>query len=284
MVSDSIMVGIVVATYPEGPSVDVLIPEDGSRISNVQVMVPTGSSDTGTVDLPDVGLPNDESRWDLKKDPARYMRAVLAVYRGIPVCIGFLLPQENQISFAQKNRRIMRHASDVYVSIDDDGNTEVSHPSGTYLRIGTTAEHEDLAGKDFDKTWAITKNTDKQVHVQLAVANGGEQRASLNIDPSGNVTLIHQGNLDVQTAGNASIDVGGDASVSIDGSADVEVTGDATLAASSLTVDADTTINGQLQVNGGINATQDVVAGGVSLQNHLTTQVQSGSDLSGPPQ
>lgn len=272
---DSLLIGYVVATYPEGFSIDVRL-EDGSRLSNVQVTVPAGSSDTGIADLADIGMPADESRWELKGNPARYMRAVLAIFRGVPLCIGFLMPQENQISFAQKNRRVMRHASDVYTSIDKDGNTELYHPSGTFLRIGTAAAHEDLTGTDFDKKWAIAKNTDKAVHVQLTVANAGEVMATVNIDPSGNISIQHAGNLTVQTDGNAGVTVGGNATIDVEGTAD--------LTAASLAINCDTTITGNLQVNGDVDATGDVTADGVSLHDHLTTGVTAGAGVSGPPQ
>ncbi len=44
------------------------------------------------------------------------------------------------------------------------------------------------------------------------------------------------------------------------------------------------TLSVDLQVNGKITATEDVVANGVSLHDHPHTKVQSGQDTSGPPQ
>jgi hypothetical protein len=183
--ADSLAIAFVTAVYPEGQSIDALLSDDGSRLSNVQVMVPTGSSDTGMVDLPDPGLPADESRWNFNTNPARFLRAIIAFHRGIPVCLGFLLPQITQVTFQQKNRRIMRHASDVYTTIDQHGNTELYHPSGVYLRIGTSSAHEDLTGQDFDQSWAITKNLSPTVHVHL----GGPSGMSLDVDPTGNVRI-----------------------------------------------------------------------------------------------
>jgi phage gp45-like len=43
------------------------------------------------------------------------------------------------------------------------------------------------------------------------------------------------------------------------------------------------TVDGQVQVNGGIKATEDIVAGNISLMNHVSTNVQPGSGDSGPP-
>ncbi|AAW62085.1 Bacteriophage protein [Gluconobacter oxydans 621H] len=48
-------------------------------------------------------------------------------------------------------------------------------------------------------------------------------------------------------------------------------------AAGKLTITADVTLNG------GLNATGDIKAGEISLQKHLTTNVEPGSGKSGPP-
>ena len=42
-------------------------------------------------------------------------------------------------------------------------------------------------------------------------------------------------------------------------------------------------VTAELQVDGSIKATGDIVAGEVSLQNHLTSEVQSGQGTSGKP-
>jgi hypothetical protein len=185
----SLQLGIVVAVYPQGQSIDVLLPDSGSRLTNIQVMMASGSDTTGTVDLPDPGLPTDDTRWSYALTAKRNIIAVLASYKGIPMCIGFIMPQVGQMTFAQKNRRIMRHASDVYSSIDQYGNIEVAHPSGTYIRIGTSPAHEDLTGKDFDGEWKIGANTATAPYLNVSIANGGVLQAQLQIDPQGNTTL-----------------------------------------------------------------------------------------------
>jgi hypothetical protein len=160
-------------------------------------------------DLPVPSLPPSGDKWDLNESKDRDMLAVVAFFKRLPIVIGFLYPQVSQMLFSDQNRRIERHASDVYTTIDGDGNTELYHPSGTYLRIGTAAAHEDLTGKDYDGKWKIEKNTTTAVHVQLTVKNAGSQVASVNIDPSGNVSLTHSGDLSVNTAGNVAVTAGG---------------------------------------------------------------------------
>jgi hypothetical protein len=256
-----ISIGFVVATYPQGQSIDVLMSEDGSRLSNVQVMVPTGSSMTGEVDLPDPGLPTDNKRWDFNTQPERYLRAVIAFTRGAPVCIGFLLPQVTQMTFAQKNRRIMRHASDVYTTIDDQGNTELCHPSGVYFRIGTNPAHEDLTGLDVDKKWKIARNTGQAVHVHLAAMNG----TTFDIAPNGNVVV--------------SVPNG---TVALTCPAGVTVTAP-THFIGNMQVDGNITVNGNVGITGNLGVTGDVTFNGAAVDItavvNLTGSMVSSGDI-----
>lgn len=244
--SAGLQLGIVVAVYPEGNAVDVLMPDSGSRLTNVQVMI-MGSDTTGTVDLPDPGLPADDTRWNLANNPARNIYAVIGSYKGLPLCLGFLLPQINQMTFKQLDRRIVRHASDVYTTIDQFGNTELYHPSGTYFRIGTAAAHEDLTGQDFDALWKITKNTATAPYVHLTVANAGVVKATLEIDPSGNITVTNVGTLTGNTTGAVSL------------------TGASFTLHGALTVDGNLTVNGNSNINGTEAVTGTVSSGGTVL-------------------
>lgn len=276
--------GVVVASYPEGNSVDVLMDDDGSRLSNVQVMVPTGSSSTGVIDLPDVGGPTDDTRWDPTAQRTRLVIAMVMFCRGVPVVVGFLLPQVNQITFKEKNRRIVRHASDVYTSVDDAGNFELYHPSGTYLRIGETPAHEDLTGDDFDKKWSITRNTNKAVHVKLRVSNAGDDKASIEITPQGNVAL--------QCDGNLSATVGG--TTTLNSSGNVSITAPLTTVNGPMTVTGMFTYQGGMSGSGGgasaanINGNVTVIGGnvvadGIGLKTHQHSGVQTGSGNTGGP-
>lgn len=286
-------IGTVVASYPQGHSVDVLLDHDGRRLANVQVLTSSASGSTGVIDLPDIGGPSDDTRWSPTVERGRYVKAIVAFFVGtVPFVVGFLFPQVNQLTFQEKNRRIQRHASDVYTTIDNDGNVELYHPNGTYLRIGTAAEHEDLTAKDFDKKWAITKNTSKATHFQLTVKNAGTLKASLNIDPSGNITLNHVGNLVINTDGNATIGVDGNAAVTVGGTTAVTSAGAATITAPTVTIDADTTtVTGLLEVEGGMNITGgdatmtggDITADGISLKTHTHSGVDTGAGNTGVP-
>ena len=200
----TLRIGRVVDVHPEDNSVDLVMIDDGSRVAGVQILSPTATGNTGTHDLPSVGRPGGD-KWNIATPTDRDMIAVVGSVGRQAVVLGFLFPQVCQMLFKDANRRVTRHASDVYTTVDGDGNTEVYHPSGTYLRIGTNPEHEDLTGKDFDGRWKITKNTDKAVSVRLRVANAGAVKATLTIDPDGNVSLQHTGNLSINAGGTMSL-------------------------------------------------------------------------------
>lgn len=270
--TDSLGVGFVTACYPEGQSIDVLMSDDGTRLSNVQVMVPTGSSKTGIVDLPDPGLPADDSRWNFNTQPERYLRALIAFTRGAPVCIGFLFPQVTQMTFKQKNRRIMRHASDVYSTIDDQGNTELHHPSGVYFRIGTNPAHEDLTGQDVDGQWKITRNTGQAVHVHLAAMNG----TTFDVDPAGNVVVnVPSGTVALTCPAGVTVtapthfigDMEVDGNITVIGNVgvtgDLGVTGDITFNGATVSITAAVNLTGTLASSG------DITAAGKSVSLHV---------------
>jgi len=262
VIYDSLSIGVVVATYPAGNSVDVLM-DDGSRLSNVQVLVPSGSSDSGIFDLPHVDGAGQERRWDFTRERNRSVRAMVARTRGAPVVVGFLLPQVCQMTFDERNRRIMRHPSDVYTSIDDAGNMEIAHPGGAFVRIGTSPDHEDLTGKDFDKKWKISRNTDKQAYIRVSIPG----KVTLTMTPAGEVSLETSGGISAEAGGAVNIQA---PSVTLDtpattctGALTVQglLTYQAGMAGTGGT--AGNTISGTITVTSG-----DVKADGVGLKTH----------------
>jgi|GEM_PF-2490979 len=182
--------GLVVAIHPEDHSVDVVLFEDGTRLAGVQVMSTSATSNSGLADLaaPTAGM--GDSRWDLTQRTGRQVHAVVGFMGREPYVQGFLFPQLCQMTFADKNRRVDRHASDFYQTIDGAANAEWYHPSGTFLRIGATPGHEDLTGKDYDGRWNIAENTDTAPYVNLTLANAGAVKCTVQIDPEGNVTVV----------------------------------------------------------------------------------------------
>lgn len=200
----------VVEIHPESHAVDLEFMDDGRRIPGVQVLSHSAGGDMG---LSDLSQPTNVG-YDEKPSQKRDIYAAVSWSGSMPFVIGFLFPQVAQCLFEDINRMVYRHASDVYMTVDGDGNTEVFHPSGTYLRIGTKPEHEDLTGKDYDQIWKIDRNTDKAVHVHLEVASAGSKVASLDIDPSGNLSIENSGEAHWHSGGQMAFE--SDSGISLD--------------------------------------------------------------------
>lgn len=238
----SLALGRVAAVHPNDHSVDVVMVADGARLSGVQVMVPFATTSSGEHDLPDVDAPASGDPWSLTERTGKDMIAVVGYVGRSPIVVGFLFPQVSQMLFGA-NRRMMRHTSDVYQTIDGGGETELYHPSGTFVRIGVSPDHEDLTGKDVDGNFAITKNTDKAPHLRVVLAAGGAKKADLHVYPNGDIFLEHDGNLTAHTKGNAAVTVDGSTTVTSTGAAVWNVP-------AGLTVNGDVATLGALTNNG----------------------------------
>lgn len=287
----------VVGIHPESYAVDIVVLRTGTRLSAVQVLSPMAGSAFGHADLPKPDLTTPADPYATERTE-RDIFAVVAMADRLPLVIGFLFPQVAQCLFPDVERAVHRHCSDVYSTIDSEGNTEWRHPSGTRIRVGTTPEHDDLTGRDYDGRWAIERNTDKAVHLRVEVHNAGSKVATIDVDPSGNVLLDHDGNLTINTRGATQVNVEGTTTVASGGAAVVQapsVTLDTPQATCTgkLTVQglltyqsgmvgqggsgATAKINGSIEVEGG-----DVTADEISLKLHRHTEQGDGAPTSAP--
>jgi hypothetical protein len=232
MAMAALELGIVVATYPEGNSLDVLMMRTGARLANVQVLSHDASSNHGTANLPTIGLPIDDTRWNFVGDPTRVVRAVMCNIGGMPFCLGFVYPQVGQMQFTAPDQKIVRHSSDFYELTQANGDHEMYHPSGSYFKIGSTNTHTDLTGQDVDQQWKIAKNTGAAVYAHLTVANAGNVVATIDVDPSGNIAITNNGTTTVTTTGNVSVSTQGNASIAAQGNATVSAQGNTNITAS----------------------------------------------------
>lgn len=178
---------IVVACHPEDNSVDLVMCDDGARLSGVPVMSQSASARSGSVDMPEMPNASGDAKWDVTKRHGQDMEALVAVMgRGNPIVVGFIYPQISQMTFEDKKRRFSRHQSDVYHTTDGSGNTEFYHPSGAYVRIAESTGHEDLEKKNFDESLVLDRNKDKQVSIHVQ-ASGGKSSITIHVD--GTVTI-----------------------------------------------------------------------------------------------
>lgn len=216
---------VVVATHPEDYSVDLVITSTGQRLTGVQVISPNGSSRSGTVDLP--AVPARPSKWDITQVTEQDVHAVVGFIGNMPVVTGFLYPQVSQMTFADPKLKMSRHQSDVYYAVDGNGNVELRHPSGAYIRMGETPDSVDLTSKNADKSLAIDRNTGRKVHLRVELSGNV---AKLTMTPDGECTLeleksfnLHAGeNVNIKADGNISIEADGNISLKAGGMLNTE--------------------------------------------------------------
>lgn len=242
----------VVAVHPESHTVDLLEMADGRRMPGIKVMSGSASSDSGVAGLARPSSQDAADPYSVPFNAERDIIACVGFYNDLPVVMGFLFPKVSQCLFPDVDRVINRTPSDAYWTTDKDGNTEFFHPSGTYIRVAVTPEHEDLTGKDFAGQWKIKRNTDKAVHVHMEVQVAGVKKVLFDMAPEGTALL--------------------------------EASTSATVKAPHIVLDAPTTtITGHLDVGNGITSVGDVTADDISLKHHLTSGVLPGGGESGQP-
>lgn len=98
-----------------------------------------------------------------------------------------------------------------------------------------------------------------------------------NLYVSGKLSITADGDINLKSGGKLNIQIDSDADINVSGDVNMTVSGKFVASASEFD------LTGPVNVTGPITATEDITAGTVSLQNHKTTLVKSGSDLSGPP-
>lgn len=205
--------GIVVATHPEDHSVDLVMVDNGERLIGVQVATPSGSTRSGTVDLP--AVPEKKDKWDITQETGQDMKALVGFVRGQPVVTGFLYPQINQVLQKDPKMRYSRHQSDVEWMIDGDGNIQLNHPGGAYIRIGETPDKVDTAGKNADGNSKIDRNTGRKVNVRVGLAGNAvlltmtpdgavtfKLEQDFTIEAKGDIAMKADGNIDIKAGGN----------------------------------------------------------------------------------
>lgn len=198
----------VLEVHPESNSISVRFVDDGSRIPDIPVMSSSGSSRTGTVDLPAPEVPEDETH-DPTETERIYSLAVIAMTSTLPVCIGFVQPAVNELAFKDiPNLRVWRHASDVYSVVQDNADMEIHHPGGAMIKIGDP-EPFDLEGKDYDEKWQIRRNpTPKTLRIANGMKKSGggngnvsRQSAQSAQDAGSEILMNANANMDLKSQG-----------------------------------------------------------------------------------
>ena len=213
-----ISLGKVFNVYPEIYAVDVMF-MDGSILKRIPVVTQYASSRTGLSDLPipeykDGGLLDKKSPL-LPCEPGESDVFAIVVFldnslfKG--VVLGFLFPIETELlcsrtqeGNAKASQCLFKHASNVYTRITDEGDIEISHPSGVFIKIGANCYQTEIHNIDEQARKFDWKNPDgsgeltSAPYVYVKHPSGND----LTIDPEGNVTENVVGNVDRTIKGN----------------------------------------------------------------------------------
>jgi hypothetical protein len=270
----------VVGVHRESGTVDLVLLHNDRPVAGVKVMSGTASGNTGFSDVPVPDVNNAANPFQSTNTGGRDMVAVVAEFSGVPVVLGFLFPTVSQMLFRDPNRMVYRHASDVYLTIDDAGNTELAHPSGAYLRIGKSGAHEDLTGKDYNGKWKIARNTAQDVHFHIAMGGGA---ASLDIAPDGTIVVNANGTVTINAQGATTVKA---PSVTVD-SPQSTFTGAVTVEGpfvfqSGMTGSAGSGGGSTMTIDGTASFSGDVTANGTSVHSHKHQAEGSNAVTSAP--
>lgn len=220
----------VVTVHPESGTIDVLFLDDGGRATGVQVCSPFAGTRAGEFTSYDVTPPGGQEsrRWEPELSGDLDALAVIAMVGELPICLGMLPTQVNQMHFEQKDMKLDRHPKDTYVLMDHDGDYEVYHASNSWIKMGNDTQHKNLEGKDFDRKWKITKNGVGNI---VLVANAGatgmktqvilsssgdiyiEASASVKINAVTDVDIDAGDNVRIKAGNNVTVDAGGNVTI-----------------------------------------------------------------------
>ncbi len=172
----------VVDIHPKENSVDVRMLKDNRRFTSVPVVGLMNTGTTGTVDLAEPDLSTgrgEDSKWESVHTDKRDAIAVIGFADGAPLCLGFIMPPLTEMTLPDelgKERRLSRHASDLYSWIDKEGNSEWCHPSATWMAATESPQKLKLTGKDYDRLWRVKRNLDRALHGIISWWDGGEKK------------------------------------------------------------------------------------------------------------
>ena len=180
----------VVDVHPQSLSVDCIVASDNRQLRFVPIISSAISGNTGRVDLPvpelelygGTKLVRGSNTWETDKwlavnSKTRDILAVVDFVNGAPVCLGFIAPPVCQLKMPDTvlglERRIDRHASDVYSWIDQFGNTQWRHPNGTHSSLAGDPSFKELEGLGWDSNWAIKRNKSSILSYFFSLFNNG---------------------------------------------------------------------------------------------------------------
>ena len=202
--------GKVIGAKPEEKTVDVVL-LTGGVFYGCKVLAPMATTSTGLSYLPKMHLDKEpsESGYDIAKAYGkRDIFAIIAFIEGqggVPVVIGFLFPEKNQLSFpfiGYENQKLDRHESDRYHRIVGDtvaslggedvaGLEETRYPDNSFMKVypdGGSKGLENISTGVLDQEetpFKVKKEERKGFYFQHSSGS------AVHIDPDGQIKISH---------------------------------------------------------------------------------------------
>lgn len=280
-----VYLGQVTAVSPADHSVTVLLNAAGAMGSpsgegcKARVLSPRASQRVGIIDLPRIG------DWGVVAFPGGNPQ--LAVW------IGSLYADLTNICTEDAETHLTQYEGGTWYRVKGNGTVEFSHPSGTYVRIGSgTAldprqKHQRQGTTRQKVTYSDlpTASEDPTLHVEHSSGT------KITIAPSGAVTIESVATLDVTTQGNVNVQSGGDAVVHADGNLSADAIGSVAVTGADVTVKSASGGPGLTKVGGSTGSDFVAMRQGLEtlrlyVMNHSHPGVQPGAgttDVPSPP-
>lgn len=191
--------GRILATYPEQNAVDVAM-RLGGVLRKVPVLRPIAGTFEGTTYLPEIKNPDTVEKTplglfgDLRGSAIKDTFAVVGFMGGDikrPVIMGFLPPEQYSGSFPDASGEVSRHRNGIYTRYGDDG-FEMSHPSGTFIKMGTSATKTSLNSTNVDSKQPF-KDTDGVSAAAPDLVISHSSGLNIHITTSGSIIITKAG-------------------------------------------------------------------------------------------
>lgn len=243
----------VLKVYPEANMVDLLF-FDGSFFRRVPVAVPYASNKTGglCLSIPKYDVPVKEKIQDIliatSKETENDVLALAIFVEAmtlLPIVVGFIFPEESEVLCSTEQEgnekgtmHLWKHQSNVYTRIADDGDIEISHPSGVFIKVGKNTERTPILNYDrlirpFKWKNPDTDELNPAPYVFIQHPSG----TYFFIDPEGNITEHCVGNVYIKIDGNLVEEIKGNKQLTVNGDMTTQVDGDITRETSSNMLD-----------------------------------------------
>lgn len=109
------------------------------------------------------------------------------------------------------------------------------------------------------------------------------KETKIRLKPDGDMEIEVEKDCIIKIKGDKELEIEGDFDVTISGNASLDISGNLEINAAGIEINSDITLNGNLNVDGSVVASDEVTASGIDLSSHTHGGVDPGPGDTGPP-